>query len=72
MPMHNVFASIKTLLCVFQKGDRVVCCIPCGGYAEYVTCNADLVVPLPEALSFAQGAGLYIAYYTAYRALIMK
>lgn len=56
----------------FKKGDRVVCCIPSGGYAEYVTCNAALVVPLPEVLTFTQGAALYIAYYTAYRALIIR
>ena len=29
-----------------------------GTYAEYVVCDADSVQPLPDELSFAQGAGL--------------
>lgn len=66
--IEDVGSNVKT----FKKGNRVVCCLSSGGYAEYVVCNVDLVVSLPEALSFAQGAALYIAYYTAYRALIMK
>lgn len=29
-----------------------------GSYAQYMVCDADAVVPLPENISFAEGAGL--------------
>lgn len=67
--VEDIGNSVKT----FKKGERVVCCLPYdGGYAEYVTCNVTDVIPLPSPLSFAQGAAIYVAYYTAYRALITK
>ncbi|KAL1130898.1 hypothetical protein AAG570_012139 [Ranatra chinensis] len=54
-----------------KVGDRVVCCLPWnGGYAEYVTCDEKDVFILPEKLTFPQGAALYVAYFTAYRALV--
>lgn len=40
-----------------------------GAYAEYAVCNADQVHVLPERISFAQGAGLFVPYVTAWRAL---
>jgi NADPH2:quinone reductase len=43
-----------------------------GGYAEYVTCKEENVYPLSEKLSFSQGSGLCIPYFTAYRALVTK
>ncbi|RPJ53087.1 MAG: NADPH:quinone reductase [Acidobacteria bacterium] len=43
-----------------------------GGYAELLACDADLVWPLPAALSFGQGAAIGVTYATAYRALHHK
>lgn len=40
-----------------------------GAYAELALCQRAQVHPLPPALSFAQGAGLWVPYGTAYRAL---
>jgi len=40
-----------------------------GAYAQKVVCNPDQVHPLPERLSFAQGAGVGVPYVTAWRAL---
>ena len=40
-----------------------------GTYAEYALAGAAQVHPLPERISFAQGAGVYVPYGTAYRAL---
>jgi NADPH2:quinone reductase len=41
-----------------------------GGYAEKAVCPAKHVHPLPERLSFAQGAAINVPYVTAWRALI--
>jgi len=43
-----------------------------GSYAEYTVCDAADVHPLPENISFAQGAALNIRYGTAYRALFQR
>jgi len=43
-----------------------------GTYAEMALCEASQIHPLPEKLSFAQGAGINVPYATAYRALFQK
>lgn len=40
-----------------------------GAYAQYAICTTDQVHRLPERVSFAQGAGLFVPYVTAWRAL---
>jgi NADPH2:quinone reductase len=40
-----------------------------GTYAEYCLCDASSVHPLPDNVSFAQGAAMGVPYATAYRAL---
>ncbi|HVO37973.1 MAG TPA: NADPH:quinone reductase [Spirochaetia bacterium] len=40
-----------------------------GTYAEYSLALESQVHPLPERISFAQGAGVFVPYATAYRAL---
>ncbi len=51
-------------------GQRVVAPTRFGGYAELAVARADAVVPLPEELSFEEGATVPIAYATAWEALI--
>jgi len=58
---------------LLQKGDRVFCGMSKHGtYAEYALCGQETVFPLSEKLTFSQGAGLYVPYFTAYRALVIK
>jgi len=40
-----------------------------GAYAELALCKRSQVHPLPARVSYAQGAGVYVPYATAYRAL---
>jgi NADPH2:quinone reductase len=57
----------------FKPGDRVyVGDGLTGTYAEYVLCEPAQVHPLPEKISFAQGAGVNLPYSTAYRALFQR
>jgi NADPH2:quinone reductase len=44
----------------------------CGAYAEMVLCEETDAHPLPEPLSFAQGAAVNIPFATAYRALFQR
>ncbi len=43
-----------------------------GSYAEQVLCDEVDVHPLPEKLTFSQGAGVNVPYATAYRALFQR
>lgn len=53
-----------------QVGQRVVGPTRFGGYAEQASALADGVVPLPENMSFEEGAAVPIAYSTAWEALM--
>jgi synaptic vesicle membrane protein VAT-1 len=52
-------------------GDRVIAGTRFGGQAELVVVDAAQVLPLPERLSFEQGAAFPVNYGTAYAALIL-
>lgn len=43
-----------------------------GTYAEYALCRNEDVRPLPDNLSYAQGAAIGVPYLTAYRALVQR
>ena len=56
-----------------RPGDRVYTVgTLSGAYAELALCEAHRVYPLPERVSFAQGAALTIPYATAYRSLFHR
>lgn len=40
-----------------------------GAYAQAIVCQPDQVHRLPDRISFTQGAGLFVPYVTAWRAL---
>src|SRR5262245_50182025 len=56
----------------FKAGDRVYTQGATGGYAQWLVCEEALAHPLPERVSFAQGAALGVPYSTAWRALFMR
>lgn len=67
--IESVGADVKQL----KAGDRVyVRWSLSGTYAELALCEASHVHPLPESVSFAQGAGVGVPYATAYRALFQR
>jgi NADPH2:quinone reductase len=53
-----------------KAGDRVYTARTISGaYAEYALAEESQVYPLPEKISFAQGAGLWVPYGTAFTSL---
>jgi NADPH2:quinone reductase len=53
-----------------KPGDRVYTAkTVTGAYAEYALTLEEQVHPLPEKISFGQGAGVWVPYGTAYHAL---
>jgi NADPH2:quinone reductase len=53
----------------FKPGDRVYAYAAGASYAEKIATETSRVFPLPDALSFEQGAALGVPYATAHRAL---
>lgn len=51
-------------------GARVMALLPGGGYAEEVVVDAGMLMPLPDNLSFEQGAAIPEVYLTAYSNLM--
>jgi NADPH2:quinone reductase len=58
-----------------KKGDRVYTHGTAGGYGGYgelTVCDESQVHPLPDRLTFAQGAAMGVPYGTAWRALFLR
>lgn len=60
----------------FESGDPVFATgmglFQPGSYAEYVAVPASQLAPLPEAVSFTEGAGAAMAFATAWRGLVTR
>lgn len=56
----------------FKPGDRVVALLGGGGYAERVCVPCGMVLPLPGALGFEEGASLPEAFATSYLNLVVE
>ena len=55
-----------------HEGDRVAAVLGNGGASDVVGIGPDSVFPLPDALSFEQGAALPMNYLTAHFALVER
>ncbi|WP_210494464.1 NADPH:quinone oxidoreductase family protein [Patulibacter sp. SYSU D01012] len=55
-----------------RAGDRVAALCLLGGFAETAVAPAHLTFALPDALDFAQGAGLVLNSHTAYFSLVTR
>jgi NADPH:quinone reductase len=55
-----------------KAGDRVAAFCALGGFAEVAVAPDYLTFALPDALDFAQGAGLILNYHTAYFCLVTR
>jgi NADPH:quinone reductase-like Zn-dependent oxidoreductase len=53
-----------------EPGDRVMAGTRFGGYAEHILAKASDVIPLPDRLSFEQGAAVPVNYATAWAGLV--
>jgi NADPH2:quinone reductase len=53
-------------------GDRVAAFCMLGGWAQVAVAPAFFTFALPDALDFAQGAGLVLNYHTAYFSLVVR
>jgi NADPH2:quinone reductase len=52
----------------YAPGDRVIVTTQGGAFAEQCVADQARIIPMPESLSFEQGAGFAITYATSYHA----
>ncbi|MEK7380678.1 MAG: NADPH:quinone reductase [Gemmatimonadota bacterium] len=69
--------AVGTGVAALAEGDRVyfsgtVAGRAIGSYAELAVCGEVQVFPLPDRLSYPQGASIGVPYATAYRALFQR
>ena len=53
----------------FKPGDRVIGALRGGAFAERTVVDEHLAIPLPDRMSFEEGAAYSVAYGTSYHAL---
>jgi NADPH:quinone reductase-like Zn-dependent oxidoreductase len=53
----------------FTEGQRVLALVRFGGHADLVCAPAGQVLPMPDGMSFEQGAAIPVNYITAYHML---
>jgi NADPH2:quinone reductase len=69
----GLIVSVGTNVTQFRPGDRVYTSGSLSGtYAQLALCTEDQVHPLPENISFEQGAALGVPYATAYYGLFLR
>lgn len=65
----GVIADVGDGVSAWRVGDRVLCAASYGGLAEQVVLKASACRPMPNAMSFIDGAGYQTAFGTAYYSL---
>ncbi len=55
-----------------EVGDRVCALLSGGGYAEYATCPASLVLKVPEHLSLQEAAAIPEVFFTAFTNIFLE
>jgi len=71
----GIVEAVGTGVTRATKGDRVYAIGTAegyGGYGEATLCDESQVYPLPNQISFAQGAAMGVPYGTAWRALFIR
>lgn len=69
----GIVAEVGEGVSKFQTGDRVYLAGSITGtYAEFALCEEGHVFNLPDNATYEQGAGVFVPYATAFRALFKK
>ena len=66
LEVAGVIEEVAQGVTKWKAGDKVCALLGGGGYAEYVTVPAEMVMPMPRGLSYAEVAAIPEVYMTAY------
>lgn len=66
LEVSGVIKEVGVAVKKWQVGDKVCALLGGGGYAEYVSVVEDMVMPIPNGLSFVEASAIPEVYMTAY------
>ena len=66
LEVAGVIKEVAKDVTKWKVGDKVCALLGGGGYAEYVAVPAEMVMPIPDGLSYAEAAAIPEVYMTAY------
>jgi len=69
LEIAGVVDEVGSKVTKWKVGDRIFGLLEGGGYAEYVTLNEDMAMPIPDSLSFEEAAAIPEVYLTGYQTL---
>ena len=72
LEMSGVITAIGEGVKPWKVGDRILALLPGGGYAQQVTVDHRLLLPLPDDWSFARGAAVPEVWLTAFLNLFIE
>ncbi len=72
LEVAGVVSKIGCSVTKFSVGDRVCALLGGGGYAERVSVDEGMVMPIPEGLSMVEAASIPEAYATCYLNLFIE
>lgn len=72
MESAGTILETGTAVSRWRAGDRVIARQRTGAFAERAVVAADLLSPLPAALSFEEGASFFVGFSTAWNALVTR
>lgn len=65
----GIVTAVGSNVSRFKPGDRVIGALRGGAFAEKAVVDERLTIPLPDTMSFEEGAAYSVAYGTSYHAL---
>ena len=66
LEVAGIIKEVAPDVTAWRVGDKVCALLGGGGYAEYVSVPAEMVMPMPEGLSYVESAAIPEVYMTAY------
>ncbi len=66
LEVAGVIKEVGAGVTKWKVGDKVCALLGGGGYAEYVSVPAEMVMPIPKGLSYVEAAAIPEVYMTAY------
>ena len=66
LEVSGIIKEVAKDVTKWKVGDKVCALLGGGGYAEYVAAPADMVMPIPNGLTYEEAAAIPEVYMTAY------
>lgn len=66
LEVSGIIKEVAKDVTKWKVGDKVCALLGGGGYAEYVSAPADMVMPIPNGLTYEEAAAIPEVYMTAY------